>query len=851
MKKLALFGVSLFSVLAVCAAGPAPECLRGLELMEKGDYAAAAEIFCNLAEKGDLTARKQLAIMKFHGTGVPRDRDGAFKLFSEVIGASADKECRYYAGIMLISGKYAVKDEDLGLKYLLEAAAHKEDDPGDRRAQYLCAILYKDKYDFRQYSYYMELAAGQDMFEAWMSLGKHYAAYSMYDALNNMWAQRCFEAAMKLNPTAEAEYHAGVSAIRSRDFRRGRQLLQSASEKGSDEAEKMLRSGELERLEKRWRYFQAHEHLWPATSPALINTGSHKMLLLPLDPALKFPGWEFVTNRERENFANAMTDDLHSSTRIWVSEEFNAQPLKKNISNRETVLLMINEKYNDAFMEFMENSGYAAVSAEERAALVGFLRFGDPNLTASSFTGDKFYKLREGLYFYIRFTDGIGSKYQFITRSKEGKFSRLITFDTPPDKVDAALVAGILAGDPAALNNFAVELAREYSGFSTAASERAEELFKKLAAGKHPVATYNLAVFYQNRARHEEAEKYFALAEKFTGSSVISYHVQRPEIFDRNGKLLVKNRFYLPKASSRSRVYLQDGLFAANLIGHTSVARSFRESGAFGRNTEDGMGGIEEMMDRQGIWQNIYLTIDTDIQLQLDKFAASLGTADPRYAYAALVSADGELIAASQTPGFDVIKRDHVYLSPSAEKYLEAFLPAAYLLPVPDQWMRLLGSSSDDVPENKAKFGFHIREGIFPAEAQGLVPGLNCRLNEDRSTLSGQSATMLKFLCAYIGCAEKSAVPQMKYLTFQPNTPVKIGGKINWISFYRPPDGIVVNALGTVKSTSGRNLYLMVRFVPMERQYGKKVPAEVIQAAAKKADNAEKMIRNFNFATEK
>ncbi|MBE6357398.1 MAG: sel1 repeat family protein [Lentisphaerae bacterium] len=848
MKKFAIILLmACASLSAAHAAGPDFE--QALALLKKGEFAAAAGIIKPLAEQGEVKAKKELAKLLFYGTGVAKDQQQAYRLFQEVLLVSKDKEASYYTALLLINGGAGQKDDKRAVELLEYAATAGDDDPGIDRAQFLYAMACKNNYQYDNFRYYMELAAEQGMYEAWMELGKYYAERKGWTSTNLHWAKYCFDAAMRIKPDAEAEYRAGMVAAELRDFKRSFQLLQSAREKGSEKADNYLESGKLAKAERNWSYFLTNQHRWPKTSAALLDTPAARMLFIPAAME-KYPAnWHFTTNRERLNCDSAFSDDIFGSgKRFWISDDFIAAPVRKNLCNMDTALLMLNEKYYPGFLEFMENSAFPECSGAEREALISFLRFGRPHLLAKDFAADHFRKLREDLYFHIHVKNGVGSKYQFIT-AKDGEYSLFFTFDVPPDKVDAAMIYGALADEHDALNNLAVELIRAHGKNGTGEIRRAEAMLRTLVDKKHPVGTYNFAVYLQNLGKSSEAEKYFAMAEKLTGSTVISYHIQRPEIFDRNGRLLVKNRFFLPnRQRSRSRVYdLPNGCFLPNLTGFVSVSSMERQQGSIARDAEYAIGGIEDIIERMNICQPVWLTVDYALQAQLNSLIRELASADPLYVSAVLVASDGELIAASQTPAMDVIKRNYSRLSPSALKYLDAFIPAAYLFPVPDQWMKLLGSSSYDIPENKARFKFHIKQNNFPAETAGLVPGLNCRLNEDRSTLSGQSANMLAFLCAYIGTAEKKDIPDVKYFTLQSNSPVAVKDTVRWISFYRPPDGIVVNALGSVKSTSGKNLYLMVRFVPMERQYGKKVPEKEIKKAADKSDRAEKIIRNFKF----
>ena len=377
--------------------------------------------------------------------------------------------------------------------------------------------------------------------------------------------------------------------------------------------------------------------------------------------------------------------------------------------------------------------------------------------------------------------------------------------------------------------------------------DEAEAILKTLVKRRHVVGTYNLAVFYQNRDKAEEAKKYFALAEEFAGSSVINAQVNLPEIFDRNGELLVKNKLFRTQKENL-RIYTKGGRFAASLIGYIQHGNEIT-----GRDFPRGRMGIEDIIYRKNITSPVYLTLDTSLQFQLEKLIFDIAAkSDPRYAYGVIVSSKGELLAASQSSFFDLEKRNHAKQNPCEEWNGEVFMPAAYLIPVPDQWMKLLGSSSYADPLSKEKFQLHTRLGIFSYEQPGIVLGLNQMKGiRDPKRVSGQSATMFKYLLAYIGFAEKKDIPTLGIYTDKVNTPVKTVGNVEWISFYRPPDGIVVNALGVIKTDDPKNnLYICIRAVSEERNFVNPHSVEVRKVAAAKADKAEKLIRSFKLASD-
>ena len=211
--------------------------------------------------------------------------------------------------------------------------------------------------------------------------------------------------------------------------------------------------------------------------------------------------------------------------------------------------------------------------------------------------------------------------------------------------------------------------------------DEAEEILTILADKDHLIGTYNLGVFYQNRNDEANARKYFEKAEKLAGKSVISYSVHLPEIFDRNGELLVKNSFYR-KRHNPGRVYTRGGKFAASLIGHVSTWEyNFNGPQPAGREIFSERDGVEYMIIKKNICHPVYLTIDATLQSRLEKLITDIDAkSTPMYAYGVIVSSKGELIAAAQNIVFDLEKRDFRNI----DEWNFNFMPSGYVFPVAD-----------------------------------------------------------------------------------------------------------------------------------------------------------------------
>ena len=269
---------------------------------------------------------------------------------------------------------------------------------------------------------------------------------------------------------------------------------------------------------------------------------------------------------------------------------------------------------------------------------------------------------------------------------------------------------------------------------------------------------------------------------------------KRPAICDRTGKTLLsdvrRSVFAAPVRHAEC-----GGKFAAALLGHT-IDRNGKRIGA---------GGVEHLIDRGATTEDrLLLTLDAGIQKKCEKLLDDIvAVAAPEYAYITILDPDGALIAAAQRPVIDLNDRRKV--APRGT----VFMVSAYVFPVPDAWMRLLGSRSDAPPEEKMRFGFNRKLGIFPGEGKGAVPG-----TERHRTVKNhaQSATALNFLLAWVGAMEKRDIPKLKIFLpdTSPRPALKITGDAQWRSLLRSKDRSTLSALGTVPADDAE-LYILLR----------------------------------------
>ena len=752
------------------------------------------------------------------------------------------------------------------------AAPSDKEFGGFAEAQFLYGVYCKEKLKDDKTAYkYLELAAKQYHRYAWLYLGKCYFDRKDEHYSYLLWSKLCYMAAERIVPDAETEFRIGLLEGFTGNLEEYKKWMKLSADKGFSKAAEMLANkdfhSEIISIRKQRNQQKNPDALKQAinshhekirqitgtTGPEVLDqlagrpvfSNISKMIRLSQPSGIKLPNWNYNAQATEALISENLMADREGDMR-WITDEFKEQPIWENLAYPNPTIRAINATREDALTKSLDNSFKRCAKDETKRLIKPFM---DSDMPEDFYDGNVVWNLGNDLYFRIH-TDTSGRwmlrDYQFFLL-KNDKTISVVTFPNPPDTADADLIAGIIQNNADCWNNLAVKYADGEMDQVFRCDDEAEEILKMLVKRRHVVGTYNLAVFYQNRGKTAEAKKYFALAEEFAGSSVIHPQVNLPEIFDRNGVLLVKNNLFRTQKENL-RIYANGGRFAASWIGHI---QHFGER--TGRDSAGGRTGIEEIVFRKNITHPVYLTLDTSLQTQLEKLIFDIASkSDPRYAYGIIVSSKGELIAASQSSIFDLLKRNRVKQNPCEDWNGEVFMPVAYMFPVPDQWMKLLGSSSYADPLSKEKFQLHTKPGIFSYEQPGIVLGLNQMKGiRDPKQVSAQTAILLKYVLAYIGVAEKKDIPVPVVYTDKVNTTVKTVGNIEWISFYRPPDGIVVNALGVIKTDNPEeNLYICIRAVHEERNFVTPHSVEVRQVAAAKADKAEKLIRDFKLSTD-
>lgn len=292
---------------------------------------------------------------------------------------------------------------------------------------------------------------------------------------------------------------------------------------------------------------------------------------------------------------------------------------------------------------------------------------------------------------------------------------------------------------------------------------------------------------------------------KRKNTRIIVPKYERPEIRDRNGTLLIGNRVQT-QPNERLRYAAIDGKFAAGLLGFTE----------FNHGREIGKSGIEKMIDEKKVPGNpVYVSIDCGIQRILENWMERLSaTGKNNYIYAICLNSQGELIATAQRPVLDINNRQQV----EGGTFL---LPSVYVFPISDGFMKLLGSSTDAAPEEKAKFRFHHKTGVLSPEARGRIRGINASADAP----DAQTATAFNYLLAYISVAEKKPIPQLQIFSSGKQPSIVLKKNIEWIKVYHGERDII--AMGKAPELNGYWLYFLICIEPQKQEIFQKIISEI------------------------
>ena len=284
--------------------------------------------------------------------------------------------------------------------------------------------------------------------------------------------------------------------------------------------------------------------------------------------------------------------------------------------------------------------------------------------------------------------------------------------------------------------------------------------------------------------------------------ALVIYEHQRPAIADRNGESLVISLRDPDNKDIQYRTSTSAPETAAALIGYASHAPG----------NHHGLSGIERFIDFHELDKKVITTLDYNILQMLDALISRISTDVPdlKYVHATLLSSEGEMIATAQRPVMGIKKKRHG--SPEST----VFLPSTYLVPISEQMMTLLGCPPDATAQDKAKYQFHIKQGL-EGEARGFVLGLNKKFPDAIETDPiQQAATPINYLLAYIAAREQKPINKLKLLSLEQLPQIKIvQPAIDWKLISLARNKASFNAIGEIRAWNSREgaatLYLFLR----------------------------------------
>lgn len=110
---------------------------QGAAAFDAGDYPSAFSIFDSLAQKGDIAAMRNVALMERKGIGTTRDAKAARKMY-EVAASAGLPTAQYDLAEMLIDGEGGPPDPKAAVPLLMQAVAANH-----ALAQYQLGLFYE------------------------------------------------------------------------------------------------------------------------------------------------------------------------------------------------------------------------------------------------------------------------------------------------------------------------------------------------------------------------------------------------------------------------------------------------------------------------------------------------------------------------------------------------------------------------------------------------------------------------------------------------------------------------------------------------------------------------------------
>ncbi|MGH8534380.1 MAG: tetratricopeptide repeat protein [Gammaproteobacteria bacterium] len=158
------------------------------ESYQKGDYVKVVRDLTPLAERGDMEAQYQLALMYANGRGVPRDQRQAATWFEKAT-AVLDPGAQFNLGIMYFEGQGVPRDYEQAARWFKGAGER-----GDAEALFNLGLMYDDgkgvRRDVREAVLWYKRAAELGLKQAQLMLAGMYrdgAGVSKDETLAYLW----------------------------------------------------------------------------------------------------------------------------------------------------------------------------------------------------------------------------------------------------------------------------------------------------------------------------------------------------------------------------------------------------------------------------------------------------------------------------------------------------------------------------------------------------------------------------------------------------------------------------------------------------------------------------------------
>jgi len=131
-------GFLVLASLALSAPASAGPFENGLAAYNRGDFAAAQQIWRPLAQTGDPWAQKLPGVMYFNGDGMPQDGAGAIAWWRKAAELGA-ADAQFNLGLLYDEGRVLAQDDSQAAMWYRKAA-----EQGNAAAQYKLGLMYTE-----------------------------------------------------------------------------------------------------------------------------------------------------------------------------------------------------------------------------------------------------------------------------------------------------------------------------------------------------------------------------------------------------------------------------------------------------------------------------------------------------------------------------------------------------------------------------------------------------------------------------------------------------------------------------------------------------------------------------------